>query len=93
MDDPELGEEAEAVASQIVEPSNFSTASSLPQWKEAEEYWKNNIQDLKVSKKYYKKLRRSKWRIFSHSIHYEGWQVVVFDRDKKKTIIVSNGGL
>lgn len=92
-DDPKLDEDAEKLADQVIKENNFQSSEFLSAWMPEDEYYEKNYQEIKVSKAYYEKLRQKKWITFTHPNHYEGWQVIVFDREQQKVVLVSTGGL
>ena len=92
-DDPELDKDAMKFTEQSMKESNFKSTKALPSWMPEEDYYEEYYQEIMVSKSYYDNLRQKNWITFTHMNHYEGWQVVVFDREQNKVVIVSKGGL
>lgn len=92
-DDPTLDKDANKFAEQVTRHDNFSSTKALPPWMPEDEYYEEFYQKIVVSKSYYEKLRKKNWVTFTHMNHYEGWQVIVFDREQQKAVLVSKGGL
>ncbi len=92
-DDPTLDKDANKFAEQVIRNDNFSSTKALPPWMPKDEYYDEYDQEIMVSKSYYEKLCKKNWVTFSHMNHYEGWQVIVFDREQQKAVLVSKGGL
>lgn len=92
-DDPSLDKDAERLVDRLLGDESFGLTSDLPVWLSEDDYYEANYQVLQIDQDYYEALRESRWVTFSHPIHYEGWKVVAFDRNKNETIVVSEGGL
>ena len=92
-DDSDLDEDAERLADQLVDPESFGLTSDLPPWLPGSEYYEENHQNIKISKQEYEELRRRDWITFTHSVHFEGWRVVAFDQESRRSIVVSEGTL
>ena len=90
---PELPEEAERLARRFHAQISYGRTSELPVWEAKHDYYESNHQELRVDKAYYDMLRQKDWITYTHKIHYAGWRVISFDRDKLKMVIVSEGPL
>ena len=75
----------------ILGEDQFRSTSDLPEWQPEEQYYEANSQNVSVSEEYHKDIRNRKWRTFSHQVGYEGYRVIVYDREQQKTIEVSRG--
>lgn len=69
----------------------LSTTAKLPKWEPNEEYYEHHVQEIDVSKDYYEMLRTKDWPTFTHQSGYEGFLTIVYDRDKKKVVVVTSG--
>lgn len=92
-EDPSLDKDAEQEANEFVADESFGLTSELPEWLPEAEYYDAHYQVIQISKSEYEELRQHNWVTYTHSIHYEGWRVIAFDRDEQRTIIVSEGTL
>src|SRR6266853_3055740 len=75
----------------ILGEDQFQSTRALPVWQPKEQYYAANSQNISVSQEYYKDIRKRGWRTFSHHMGYEGYRVIVYDREQQKAIEVSSG--
>jgi hypothetical protein len=92
-DYPGLAEVAQGLVNRFLDDISFSRTRDLPEWIPKDEYYEANYQELRVDRAYYDKLRENDWPVYTHLIHYEGWKVIAYDRNKGQTVVVSQGGL
>jgi len=75
----------------ILGEDQFQSTRDLPVWQPEEQYYAANSQNISVSQEYYEDIRKRRWRTFSHQMGYEGYRVIVYDREQEKAIEVSRG--
>jgi hypothetical protein len=75
----------------ILGEDQFQSTRALLVWQPKEQYYAANSQNISVSQEYYKDIRKRGWRTFSHQMGYEGYRIIVYDREQKKAIEVSSG--
>lgn len=92
-EDSSLAGDAERLADRFVDPESFGLTSDLPKWLPEADYYEANYQSIQIGKEEYEELRLKDWITYTHSVHYEGWRVVAFDPQNKRSIIVSEGTL
>ena len=92
-EDSSLDEGAERLADRFIEAESFGLTSDLPQWLPEMDYYEANYQIIQISKEHYEELLLKDWITYRHKVHYEGWRVVTFDPEDKRSIIVSEGTL
>ena len=92
-DDPGLATDAKRSVDRFMDDISFERTSDLPAWLPEDEYYEANYQVVQIDRAYYDKLRDNDWSVYTHKIHYEGWKVIAFDRQRERTVIVSEGGL
>ncbi|MDH5629578.1 MAG: hypothetical protein OEY96_05420 [Gammaproteobacteria bacterium] len=92
-DDKDLNKFAKQFAQEAFKEYRFGHTNKLPEWMPKEEYYEENYQELEVSKEYYLSILSKSWQTFSHMTHYEGWQIIAFDQNSNKFVLISKGGL
>lgn len=92
-EDPGLSEDAERLLRRFLDHTSFSKTSELPKWMPKDDYYETNYQELQVDRSYYEMLLTQDWYVYTHLVHYEGWRVIAFDRQDRKIVVVSEGGL
>jgi hypothetical protein len=88
-DDPGLDGDAERLVSETGD-SNWTTMGKLPKDLKNETFEEDYL--LKVSKAKYSQLHKLNLPIFRHLTGYESWQLVVFDPDLGKAVVLISGG-
>lgn len=92
-DYPGLAEVAQSLVNRFLDDISFSRTRDLPEWLPKDDYYEANYQEVQVDRAYYEELREQDWPVYTHLIHYEGWKVIAYDRNKGRTVVVSEGGL
>ena len=92
-EDSSLDGDAERLADRFLETESFGLTSDLPQWLPEADYYEANYQIIQISKEDYEELLLKDWITYTHKVHYEGWRVVTFDPEGRRSIIVSEGKL
>ena len=84
-------ENAEYVVELVLREDFFGKTNKLPKWEPHDMYYENNMQEITVSKSYYKMLQGQNWPTFTHHYGYEGFVTIVFDPNKNKVVEVTSG--
>jgi hypothetical protein len=92
-DDPGLAADAERLVERFTDDISFDRTADLPVWLPENDYYEANYQVVQIDRTYYDELREKDWSVYTHLIHYEGWKVIAYDRERERTVVVSEGGL
>ena len=92
-EDSQIYEDAISYADVILESAIWGQSASLPEWKSETEFYNENSTSVVVGQEIYKKYREQNIPVFWHPTYYEGGRHIVYDKNKKKCVILLDGGL
>jgi hypothetical protein len=90
--DPTMDKQAIAFVDELI-ANGVGSSRDLPPYLEPNAYAEANSGEIRISRKAYEELRTKPRPMFEHANHYEGWQVVVYDKVKEEAVIVVMGGV
>lgn len=92
-DESQINEDAVNYADSILKSAIWGKSASLPEWKSKDEFYDKNSTSVVVDQETYKKYREQNIPVFWHPTYYEGWRHIVYDKEKKVSVILLDGGL
>lgn len=92
-EDPQPYKDAIHFVNNTLESANWGQSLNLPVWKDEDQFYDENSTSVAVEKTKYKLYREMNLPVFYHLTYYEGWRHIVFDKKKKASVILSDGGL